>query len=258
MINGVRLYYEMHGVGEPILFVHGTSSSALVWGAAVEELDRLGRVIVYDRRGCTRSERPRPYEVTSVGEHTDDARELLRALDAEPAIVIGRSYGGNVALDLALRFPESVRAIVLLEASPAGLSAEADAWSASISAKLERAAAERGTDAVGETLITEVLGEWEGLPEELRAMFTANGPAILAEARGGELAVDLAELARLRVPTLVVSATDSPEEFRRLSDTLTDVIPGAATARVGGGHMVSPADPAVLAFVSEILAAERP
>jgi esterase len=257
MVNGVRLYYEMHGAGEPILLVHGTSSSALVWGAAVEKLAELGRVIVYDRRGCTRSERPRPYEVTSVGEHTDDARELLRALDAEPAIVIGRSYGGNVALDLALRFPESVRAIVLLEASPAGLSAEADAWGASISASMERAAAERGIDAVGETLIREVLGEWEGLPEQLREMFTANGPAILAESRGGELVVDLAELARLRVPTLLVSAADSPEEFRRVTDALADVIPGAATARVGGGHMVSPADPTVLEFVSDVLVAER-
>jgi hypothetical protein len=102
-VNDVRLYYEEHGQGPPILCVHGTGGSALMWGAAVPELARLGRVIVYDRRGCTRSQRPDPYDKTSVGEHTEDAAALLEALGAIPAAVIGRSYGGEVATDLALR-----------------------------------------------------------------------------------------------------------------------------------------------------------
>src|SRR5215510_99155 len=114
-LEGIRLYFEECGVGAPIVGIHGTSSSALVWGTAVEELARLGRVIVYDRRGCTRSERPEPYLVTSVPEHADDAATLLDALHATPAAVIGRSYGGEVAIDLALRYPDRVRALVLLE-----------------------------------------------------------------------------------------------------------------------------------------------
>ena len=76
-VNGVRLYYEEHGQGDPILCIHGTASSAMVWRpAAIEDLSGLGRVIVYDRRGCTRSERPDPYE-TSVAQHGDDAAALL-------------------------------------------------------------------------------------------------------------------------------------------------------------------------------------
>src|SRR5215211_2796444 len=102
-VNGVRLYYEEHGQGPPILCVHGTGGSTLTWAAAVPELARLGRVILYDRRGCTRSQRPDPYDKTSVAEHTDDAAALLEALGAAPAAVIGRSYGGEVATDLALR-----------------------------------------------------------------------------------------------------------------------------------------------------------
>ena len=51
----------------------------------------LGRAIVYDRRGSNRSERPEPYDVTSVREHADDALALMRALDAEPAVLIGRA-----------------------------------------------------------------------------------------------------------------------------------------------------------------------
>jgi pimeloyl-ACP methyl ester carboxylesterase len=45
-VNGVRLYYEAHGQGPPILCVHGTGGSTLMWAAAVPELARLGRVLV--------------------------------------------------------------------------------------------------------------------------------------------------------------------------------------------------------------------
>src|SRR5947208_369159 len=127
-VNGVRLYYEEHGLGDPILCIHGTASSAMVWRpAAIEDLSGLGRVIVYDRRGCTRSERPDPYE-PSVDQHGDDAAALLQALDAVPAVVIGRSYGGETALELALQNPGSVRALVLLEAALLTLDEEAMAW----------------------------------------------------------------------------------------------------------------------------------
>src|SRR5437667_1786656 len=74
--NGVRLYYEEHGRGDPILCIHGTSSSAMVWRpAAIDELSEQGRVILYDRRGCTRSERPDPYE-TSVVQQRSPRRPL--------------------------------------------------------------------------------------------------------------------------------------------------------------------------------------
>ena len=87
--NGVRLYYEERGSGTPILGLHGAGSSAVFWEDAADRLSELGRVIIYDRRGAWRSDRPEPYEITSVQEHADDARELLRELDAEPAILIG-------------------------------------------------------------------------------------------------------------------------------------------------------------------------
>jgi esterase len=253
VVNGVRLYYEEHGSGAPILCIHGTSSSALAWTKAIPTLAGLGRVIAYDRRGCHRSERPRPYETTSTEEHTDDAEALLRTLDATPAIVIGRSYGGNVALDLAVRYPRSVRALALLEAFPGGLSSEADGWEAEVAARMEEVAAERGVDAVGEAFIREVVGAWEELPAEWRRVITANGPAILAELRGGPLAVGATPLARVRAPTLVVSATTSAGAFRQVAAALADAIPGATSVRVDGGHMVDPTDPAVLSFVAGVV-----
>ena len=166
-VNGVRLYYEEHGQGEPILCIHGTSSSALVWRpAAIAELSRLGRLIVYDRRGCTRSERPDPYE-TSVVQHAEDASGLLQVLEAVPAVVIGRSYGGETAVELALRHPAQVRALVLLEAALLTLDREATQWAEERPGSDSEPLAGR-SEALGQPLIrVEILADSEGLKVRL-------------------------------------------------------------------------------------------
>lgn len=252
--NGVRLYFEERGDGAPILCIHGTSSSAMVWRkAGLDALAELGRVIVYDRRGCTRSERPEPYE-TSVVQHADDAAELLVALDAAPAVVIGRSYGGETAIELALRRPEHVRALVLLEAASMSLDEEAMAWGRSLSDTVEAAAA-RDPGSVAETFLRAVLGDaqWEGFPPVVQQMFVDNGPAILAEFRGPWLEATEEDLARIAVPTLLVASEGSPEPFRRVTARMAAAIPGARAEVVGGGHFVDIGEPAVLAFVSSVL-----
>lgn len=256
-LPAIRLYYEEHGVGDPILCIHGTSSSALIWGKAVEEeLARVGRVIVYDRRGCTRSQRPQPYFTTSVSEHADDAAALLKALAAIPAIVIGRSYGGEVAIDLALRYPERMRALVLLEAAILSLSPDAQRWAEELDDSVRSAVATRGVEAVAEVFLCRVLGDatWERFPAAAKRMFTDNGPAILAEFAGGGLQVDPAALATIRQPTLLVAAADSPAVFRQMTEAMAAAIPNARTVLVRGGHLVNPAEPAVLSFIQEVLA----
>jgi esterase len=258
VVNGVRLYYEEHGSGAPILCIHGAGSSALVWSDAVQELARLGRVISYDRRGCTRSERPQPYERTSVAEHADDAAALLDALAPEPAVVIGRSYGGTVAADLALRYPDRVRALVLLEGdAPRELAPATAEWVDALADHLREVAEQAGVDAVAGALITEVLGEgaWLAFPDELRRLLTQNGPAILAELQGEWwLQADAAALATIYQPALLVAATDSRPELREPTVAMAQALPNPRTALVSGGHLINPAAPEVLTFIEEVLA----
>jgi len=199
--GSIRLYYEERGEGDPILCIHGSLSSAMMWQGAAEELAPLGRVITYDRRGCTRSERPEPYLTTTVSQHADDAAALLQTLSATPAIVIGRSYGGEVATDLALRYPERVRALILLEGATANLSSGARIWVEELTERALAAAA-GGADTVAEVVCRDALGDatWEELPDEVKRMLTANGPAVLAELRGGKLEVDPAALAATSRP----------------------------------------------------------
>jgi pimeloyl-ACP methyl ester carboxylesterase len=255
-VNGIRLYYEEHGEGAPIVCIHGGGSTALMWADAFEDLARLGRVIAYDRRGCTRSERPDPYERTSVAEQADDAAALLDALAAVPAVVIGRSYGGAVAIDLALRYPDRVRALALLEGDALGLSPAAQRWTRAIRDRLRELAARDGADAVYEAMIDEVMGEgaWDSFPVEARRILTQNGPALLAELEYvDEVMPDADAFATIDKPALLVAASDSPHEQREMTEAMAAVLPNARTALVAGGHLIDPAAPQVLAFVEEVM-----
>jgi esterase len=252
-VNGVTLYVEEHGAGEPILCVHGTGSSSALWVEAGAELATRGRVILYDRRGFSRSERPEPF-ATDVRQQGDDAAALLDELAAAPAIVIGRSQGGEIAVDLALRYPDRVRALALLEGGGLALNQGVRRWIATLDERLF-AAAEADVDTVGRTLLAAVAGDqaWAGLPEAVREIFTANGPAIVAEERGGLLDVTVEQLGTIVQPTLILGGTDSPPEFAEAIRAAAAAIPSARVEWVEGGHLINPAHPAVLAFVDEVL-----
>lgn len=255
--NGTDLHYESYGHGSAILGIHGTPSSALLWHDAAVELGLRGRCVIYDRRGFGRSARPQPFDSVDLSEHVEDAEALLDALSASPAVVIGRSTGGLIALELARRHPERVRALALLEPALCTLDPDAAAWAVRLREKVLEAEARR-PGLAGEAVIREALGDqgWDSLSRELRELFTAAGPAVLAEIRGRGL--DLSEeplelthegLAAMSQPTLLVSAEDSPEVLRRINDRLAEALPRAESALVQGGHLIDPAHPAVLDFV---------
>jgi pimeloyl-ACP methyl ester carboxylesterase len=253
-VNGVRLYYEERGRGAAIMCIHGTSSSAMVWsGETTDALAKLGRVIIYDRRGCTRSERPEPYE-TSVAQHSEDAAALISEREANPAIIVGRSYGGAVAVGVALRHPGLVRALVLLEPADLVIDGESQSWNQEVARAVEAAAA-KDVSTVAEVLFRSVLGDaqWEAFPEAYRTMFADNSPAVLAEVRGVPLSVKSSELAGIKMPVLLVAGEASHPEFRQINERLAAALPRASTILVGGGHLINPGEPRVLAFIRKVL-----
>jgi len=253
-VNGIDIYYEQHGEGAPILCIHGTSSSALVWEDAVSDLAERGRCIAYDRRGSFRSQRPEPYETTHVTEHTDDAAALLDALSAAPAVIIGRSYGGEIALDLARRYPDKVIALALLEPAMLQLHVEGMTWIQPLIDKV-LAAGKEDISTVAEVFLRHVLDDetWASFSDELKNMFIGNGPAILAELRGGSLDLTAKDLAEIDQPTLMVSAKDSPEVFRRVDKVLADALPHCESILIEGDHFINPSHPAVLKFVDRFV-----
>lgn len=254
-MNGITLYYEEHGSGDAILGLHGAGSSAVFWTEAAPELARRGRTILYDRRGSNRSERPEPY-ATNVHEHADDAAALIYALDAAPAIVIGRSYGGAIAIDLALRYPDRVRAVVQLEGDAGLTLSEVSKRELRAFEKQVFAAEAVDPATVGETVCRAIFGDelWGRLPAETKEVFTANGPALVAELRGGYPELTPEQLGTIDKPTLLVGARDSFFDYSELIELTAAAIPDARVGWVGGGHAIDPAHPVVLRFIDKVLA----
>jgi 3-oxoadipate enol-lactonase len=109
--NGIELYYEVHGAGEPLLLIMGFGANTTGWEAQIPEFSREFQVIAFDNRGAGRSEKPP--EMYSIHQMADDAAALLEALGVVSAHVFGMSMGGMIAQELTLQHPGRVRSLVL-------------------------------------------------------------------------------------------------------------------------------------------------
>jgi pimeloyl-ACP methyl ester carboxylesterase len=92
------------------------------------------------------------------------------------------------------------------------------------------------------------------MPNVVKEIFTANGPAIVAEERSGLLDVSAEQLATVTQPTLLVAGKDSLPGFAEATAIVAAAVPSARVEWVEGGHIIDPANPAVLRFVDEVLA----
>ena len=114
--NGSNLHYDVHGHGDPLLFIHGLGASSLEWEPQIREFARSHQVITLDLRGHGRSERPTgPYTMALFAA---DSAAVLNAIGVGPAHVVGVSMGGSVAFQLALDAPELVRTLTVVNSSP--------------------------------------------------------------------------------------------------------------------------------------------
>ena len=114
--NGIRLYYEIHGEGEPAVLIHGLGSSTRDWEFQVSELSRSWRLITFDLRGHGRSDKPPgPY---SLPMFAADVRGLLLAIGIGKAHVVGLSLGGCIAFQLAVDAPEMIDTLTIVNSGP--------------------------------------------------------------------------------------------------------------------------------------------
>ena len=111
-INGLSLYYEIHGTGEPLIMLHGGIGSVEMFGPNIELLARTRQVIAVDLQGHARTaDIDRPLSPEFLG---DDVAALIAHLGFARADVMGYSLGGAAALQTAIRHPDRVRKLVLV------------------------------------------------------------------------------------------------------------------------------------------------
>ena len=117
--NGVDLYYEIHGEGEPLLLIMGLSLNSKSWFRTLPDLSEHFKVIVFDNRGVGLSSKPStPYSIELMAE---DAIAVLNAAGVDSAHVYGISMGGMIAQRLSIRHPERVRSLILGCTTPGGV-----------------------------------------------------------------------------------------------------------------------------------------
>jgi pimeloyl-ACP methyl ester carboxylesterase len=108
----MKLFYEVHGTGEPLVLISGFASGAWLWFRQIEELSRHFQVITFDSRGISKS----PVDETtiiSISRIADDIVGLLDKLRIEKTNILGTSFGGFVAQEFALRYPERLKKLIL-------------------------------------------------------------------------------------------------------------------------------------------------
>lgn len=248
-INGVELYYEQIGEGDRIVLTHGGWTDGRTWQAVTERLADRFEVVVWDRRGHSRSS-----DGTGVGSCREDASDLaglIEHLGADPVHVVGNSAGGNVALNLVAMRDDLVRSAAVHEPGPFGLLAETDdpdlealvEHEKTMTAHVEELIAAGEHREAARYFVEEVAvgpGAWDQFPEELRSIITANAATVPDDLRDGWDAgsVDVEALAVSSVPLLISSGSASPKMEAAAAVELNRRLPAARLEVIeGAGHI---------------------
>lgn len=116
-VNGIDLYYEVYGSGQPLVMLHGGLGGIFMFGSLVQSLAETRQVIGVELQGHGHTaDIDRPIRFESMA---DDIAALIRHLGYESADVLGYSLGGATALQVAIRHPEVVRKLVVISSSAA-------------------------------------------------------------------------------------------------------------------------------------------
>lgn len=113
-LDGVELYYEVHGSGPPVVFIHGASASHLTWWQQIAEMRRHFTCLIYDLRGFGRSQPTAPYDVGDGRLLYQDLRGVIdhAGLD-QPVSIVAASLGTAPALHFAMEHPDRIDKLVM-------------------------------------------------------------------------------------------------------------------------------------------------
>lgn len=257
-VGDASIHYELTGKGRAVVLIHGWAQDLTIWDDQVAALSPKYRVLRYDRRSYGSS--------TGHADPTadpDDLRILLDSLKIPSAIVLGLSAGARTALNFAVAFPERVSALVLYGSGPPvgfqPMAAEREPNPRFDIAK------NYGLDSLRKWV--EGTGfHWEppnnpGYRRRVDRMWSRYDGRDLLDRRppsGRIRASSMDDLAKVRVPTLVVVGDHERSLLRLVADTLTQRIPNARQVVIAdAGHGVHFAEPerfntALLAFLESV------
>jgi len=237
----VRIAWERHGRGAPLLLIHGLGYARWGWEPVLPGLAERFDVVLFDNRGIGESDAPPgPY---TAAEMADDAIQALDEAGVDRAHVVGTSLGGMVAQELALGYPDRVDRLVLACTTPGGPNAhpmpQQTVAVMAEAATLEPAVALRRF--VENALAPATVAEHPELVDRILAhrIATAQDPvAWAAQAAAGATFDAFERLGALAAPALVQHGDEDVVVDPRNADLLVELLPDAHLERLPGtGHL---------------------
>jgi pimeloyl-ACP methyl ester carboxylesterase len=229
-----------------VVLVHGSLDRSTSFARVVRRLNDL-HTVVYDRRGYHRSREALPVN-TTLGGHVDD---LLAVIGGRAAVVIGHSYGGDVALGAALRGAGSSSIVGVAAYEPPMPWLSPGATAPAISTDGRHPTTTGGADGASgteeaERFFRRMVGDaaWERLPEKAREARRAEGPALAAELRAIRLPVAPFDVAAIAIPAIFARGEHSTPRHRQSVAWLVEHTPGAEliefSGAAHGAHLTHP------------------
>jgi pimeloyl-ACP methyl ester carboxylesterase len=245
-VNGIQLFYELTGkAGEPLVLVHGSWIDHHNWDPVVSILAQSFKVLTYDRRGHSQSERPA--SPGSIREDGADLAALIEQLALAPAHIVGHSMGGSIVLRLAGERPDLFRSLIVNEPPLMSLLSDGERGHDALQQiaepittvvdLLEAGDWEGGARAFVDTIIFGP-GAWDSFPPEVKQTVLFNAPTFLDEMHDPEaLSIDLDRLSGFSRPVLLTLGDQSPPFFTPIMEKIAGALPQAERKTfVGVGH----------------------
>jgi 3-oxoadipate enol-lactonase len=249
--NGIELYYERRGSGPRLLFLNGSGSSIATSELLINLFTNDFEVLVHDQRGLGRTEVP--LGSYTMADYAADAAALLDCVGWERACVIGVSFGGMVAQELAVTWPERIERLALLCTSPGGAGGSSYPLH-ELASLSERERAERGTRLLDTRFTPEWLAEHpgdRGLAEMMASRRSGEKTTTQLHGETEQLAArshhDVTDrLGRVTCPTFVASGRFDGIAPPANGEAIAAGIPGAQLRVYEGGHAFFAQDRAAL------------
>ncbi len=256
-VNGIDIYFELHGSGPPLLNISGTGNDLRRSPASILPVNKAFETLSYDQRGLGQTSKPEADY--TMADYADDAAALIHSMGWACCHVLGTSFGGMVALNLAVRHPDVVDRLVLCCTSPGGMAPSYPLHElAGLDPDEAFATRMRLTDRRFDPTAAEPIPGLGAYYDQMVAAATATpDPDQLAgltrqlHARAGHDVV--ADLASITAPTLVCAGRYDDIAPMENSELLAERMPNATLRIFEGGHIFMIQDRAAFPSIIEFL-----
>ena len=227
--NGYPIAYQETGSGAPVVLVHGSLSDYRTWSLQVPELAKTNRTFAISLRHYYPEKWNGEGDDFSITQHAHDVAAFIRALQLGKAHVLGHGRGGAVALNVAHHHPDTVRSLILMDASglesllpkaPEGRKMASEGME--LRENLKRNLAAGDLEKAGREFIDALSapGNWAKLSAGLKQMYLDNmGTGVLVE---GRPKLSCTDIGKFNFPIFLVHGEKSPKRYQEMFSAMRD------------------------------------